>query len=837
MSKELLTSKYKEWFHNQIKKNILQNLELRIYKNIYKNIHIEYGITQRFLTARRIKYLGMISVTSTIVTSFQIKNTKTSLNIIYGFLYTQVLEDQKDKNNNVLNHLYTCHGPSLVSRDGEFRNNFQLFGSFEYIIIHYRDIWEKLEEYILKLISKKEWLLYAEYFYPEQETEKLYNFLEIDILDKKLAIHMLIANWFIETYEIFTKQNTRHINKIFYDIMGFSQTKYLNKYIQFMSSLIKDYNTKIHDIYLNLTQFNINPVNSTSLKLRSSNTKLGQKITPLNLNEVINPFNIRYKPWRELLINIKVQDFIINGICYGFPIVGEYCYIKNARKTLFDNYVQFLRLQQSEIALVIAKKLLEAQNGTLLYEKKNILNENQKKLNKSVVKMNKIINNNEAFKLKNNNEVFKLKSSNDKSVEYKKIEEQTPEEDPESISLNEWISNKFKRLHEKINDPVDYAKNDIIMSEVAFMISYEHVGRTAFDILKSIKNNHTIKMNIGNPMNDIITWNKYIFELIYNLYCLNKHAGVIHADLHMNNWTIGSSYTSDYKNIQDLKSPTCLYAIEYDEIYGFPTTEYRTHIIDFSRSIIQPEKIQIFKNFNILNAEKSKYNKLLYTDGQIQLLDEKDDEIFNKEQTLRVLWLYEQFFPGFLQKNRSELTVLLLKKLNILFPIFTAFDIYKFSTDLINFIKKEYHLSTQHLKLMNNIKDSCEYYLLDVVQKIIDEPNLSNKSYEMSTLLILREHFSQYIVYNKNTDKITNSHLDIIDISCAFNKLEYSLSDQNNYPDCIKLMISPDIKDKNFKQIENNVIKNRKIYEESILTQHHKVISLIAHRHRYHIRF
>ena len=56
---------------------------------------------------------------------------------------------------------------------------------------------------------------------------------------------------------------------------------------------------------------------------------LGQKISPLNILEVQNPFNIRYKPWREFLISEKVQDLIINGICKGFPFIGDYYYIKD----------------------------------------------------------------------------------------------------------------------------------------------------------------------------------------------------------------------------------------------------------------------------------------------------------------------------------------------------------------------------------------------------------------------------------------------------------------------------------------------------------------------------
>ena len=41
----------------------------------------------------------------------------------------------------------------------------------------------------------------------------------------------------------------------------------------------------------------------------------------------------------------------------------------------------------------------------------------------------------------------------------------------DEISL--WLSEKFRCLYEKINDPIEYSKRDLIMSEVAFGVVSE----------------------------------------------------------------------------------------------------------------------------------------------------------------------------------------------------------------------------------------------------------------------------------------------------------------------------------------------------------------------------
>ena len=61
-------------------------------------------------------------------------------------------------------------------------------------------------------------------------------------------------------------------------------------------------------------------------------------------------------------------------------------------------------------------------------------------------------------------------------------------------------------------------------------------------------NNKQIDKNIGNLLTDYESFKKYIFEIIYSLYCLNIK-GIIHGDLHLNNITFNiQNYNNNEKD-------------------------------------------------------------------------------------------------------------------------------------------------------------------------------------------------------------------------------------------------------------------------------------------------
>ena len=79
------------------------------------------------------------------------------------------------------------------------------------------------------------------------------------------------------------------------------------------------------------------------------------------------------------------------------------------------------------------------------------------------------------------------------------------------------MSHKFKELSEKIQDPIDYAKEEIIMSNVAFCIISEYVGRTIMDVVLLSKSSPYYDKLIGSPftLEGYPLFTKYMFELCY----------------------------------------------------------------------------------------------------------------------------------------------------------------------------------------------------------------------------------------------------------------------------------------------------------------------------------
>ena len=112
------------------------------------------------------------------------------------------------------------------------------------------------------------------------------------------------------------------------------------------------------------------------------------------------------------------------------------------------------------------------------------------------------------------------------------------------------------------------------MSNVALCIVSEYIGRTVADIPHLMINSSFYNKVFTNVFSNIGHFRKYMFEIIYSLYCMNSKCGVIHGDLHLNNATMQPRFSDDIgvtsKNmyilyILDSKS---IDITEYSKIYN-----------------------------------------------------------------------------------------------------------------------------------------------------------------------------------------------------------------------------------------------------------------------------
>jgi hypothetical protein len=263
---------------------------------------------------------------------------------------------------------------------------------------------------------------------------------------------------------------------------------------------------------------------------------------------------------------------------------------------------------------------------------------------------------------------------------------------------------------------------------------------------------------IGNPIKNYDTFAKYMFEICYTLLCLNTHLGVIHGDFHLNNATIGQLYNGSCGHI--------IYSINELQ-YIFENKGVFACVIDFSRSLLNPEKYNILfnnsmpKNFKLIN----------------------DYEIFESNESINLLNVYLQLFPA-KQKKKQELALLFKKQHQAVFKLLTCIDVYMFSYRLIALISQNAKVNKNILALLEKIFKLAESFITEEMNHLV-----SDESYGVKILSdpypieqIIKKCFinsivkpdGQYLItdyYNYNNTFITS--LDTYDTFPLFIKNKY----------------------------------------------------------------
>lgn len=764
MSEEnkIATEGFRRWIDESTLDTIVQQKSPAMDK-IKKAFNVGYGPAPRFGFLKAIKIQLSLPSAGIITTAFKLTDPAIPKSeIIFGFMYSEPTNINVRTGHFIgttrLIHQLCCTSASLLSRDGEYRQRINPVISSLSLYEKFADVFADIEEHMQQKINKFNWNIFTECFYPVDEFKEYSEELETDIIARRLSIKFLSMCWFAEFMNIYKKQKINHINKLFKVIMKFKDKSEVEKDLRFIETLKEKHGEDI--IYL--VYNNINCFNSISRVGNQSQIKIGQKIIPLNLSEVQNPFNIRYKPWREYLICEKVQSLLVNGICAGIPILGDYFFIRNTRKTLFDNFVQYMKLEHSDQAVGIARKLIDAQRGTFKPKSEDIIELVGSKKTEIVDDANK-----------------KLLSS------YK-----DDEDNPDSyLEIEEWLSNKFRLLHDKIKDPIEYAREEIIMSEMALCVTSEYVGRTFYDAINICAENESFNVDIGKPYENYDLWAKYIFELIYTLYCLNSHKGVIHGDLHLNNFTLHPLYFSKFRDLSAIKNPHMIYYLDSHHCFAFPSRQYHTVVIDFSRAVLRPSMLDSFENFDITNAKKLKLHK----DGKIQLIKPEERSEFLYEQSLRILRAYETNFPDFTITKKSSLAVLFSNNFDKLFPIFGSLDTYASIGNMMLFFRKNGYDKkyVSQFKLLEGIFNRVEIELTDGIEKFLEDPkSLDRANIQYVNRQILDEFFSDYLIVNpeaNNIDEFLKNNT-IINASFYENKEIYQLDTVKNFPSYLQTM-------------------------------------------------
>jgi len=424
----------------------------------------------------------------------------------------------------------------------------------------------------------------------------------------------------------------------------------------------------------------------------------GIKMVPLNINDIKYSYDIRSKSWRELIVNNRLNSLLYNKSSSHFPYMITYYIIHNSNKNLYDNKSQYEKIKNSEIANGILKNLENAQKGTY-------------------------------FATLANRDILKS-------------------------DIKKWINNKFKKLSKIISLPINYILDEISISDKSLFIINENKGMTILDLLINCKNNEDFHSNVNNILYDSghKFFEKMIFELCYDLYCIFK-LHLYHGDLHLNNATF-----FDFFNKTEIKS-NISYKVK-DKEYIFKQTENIVCLIDFSRSIINPEYYDTFRD-EILTTITRDY-----------------EETFR----LEVDNLYNLFINNFPEREREKIKIIELieKDFTLMFNVFSGLDLYTFmiriNKVLTTFENDGVKVGKKIFDFVNKIIQNTENIMLTKLDDLISNYSLYDVQYkeEPTILEIIQKCFTEYVDLDKDIYVTYDAEIDN-------NILEYDYLIKKNY--------------------------------------------------------
>jgi hypothetical protein len=475
-----------------------------------KRFGYPYSSIWRYENLANMKYLVPLRKTDYICTVFKISRTwaKTQSITTYAIMYSHI--DGKQ-----VNHDYVAISPTYKSADGEYRHRFI---PVQQLLNHrkqHAEMYDDVEQMIAKQ-AKKGNISLQTYSFLSDESKR--TSLEDSINNNRFILTFYTAEWFLEYSRAYRNRSENHIAPGYHESMfGEDDIKVWNKYKDFLLDVPKSGKFS-HDIIKIITK----PGQTINT------TELGQKLIPLTIRDVELSDDLRRAPWREMYITSHIGDLVINGICPGVPLMNDWFFIRGMSKEMFDNAVSHVKMDHSDTAGDIIKKLEDSRRSTYIIDP---------------IKKNEI-----------------------------------------------YISYRMEGFSNAIEIPMDYAERELVLAPYALVASEEHLGRTVADI-PNMMLFEDYALPMGPIFKEFDRFSKYIFEFLYNLGCLNQY-GIIHGDLHLNNCTIYEMMIYIHKITKEIivPNPHIIYESNGSQ-YIFSTSGRNVALIDFSRAFIWDKNI------------------------------------------------------------------------------------------------------------------------------------------------------------------------------------------------------------------------------------------------------
>ena len=517
-------------------------------------------------------------------------------------------------------------------------------------------------------------------------------------------------------------------NKIYNYFYNYLSNEYINKEFELSCEVFNLYDNEI--------------LNNYKQKILNSNLLLNIYLLSW-LTEIFNIYN------KNQEINLNESS---NNILFSNKDINIFTKYFNNNEIEINKLIKKFTYYNPELKLELGQKIIPF-NYIQLKDYKNIIHLQWKELLINKITLNLLYNlNSPCFSIfgdwllitNSNNNLFDNEIIYNKlfySDKIKNILNYLYLIKNDLIALDNSENNIIPKLVKELKKLISISEDNLLMSNVSICYLSEYSGKTVYDYFNKIVDPSKINMSIGNLYEDYDIFKKYIFELIYSLYCLNLK-GIIHGDLHLNNITFNIQNNSKDSNNYVVYNINENNHNNLDNAYLFKHYGCYPTIIDFSRSYIFLKLI----DEDIIEKEKNKIRNK-----------------FISSETKRIISELNKIFPNYIKNNYHKIKFL-FKNTNfeILFTYFSAYDTFTFSTNLLIFLKKisiqkNININNKNIELLNNISKKSYNYL----EQIIIQDNYENgKVHKFPNYLLIEAFFKDNLISNKKINKNDN----IIDI-------------------------------------------------------------------------
>ena len=276
----------------------------------------------RFDKIRTILGIMVIDVSAYICTIFMANGYN------YAYLYSIVVDDEPFP-------VFLSVGANMISCDGEWRPLIMDICSYNMLL---REHTATIDTFVDAMPDVE---LSVKTFFSFEDATAITEFYEASTFPKTL----LALSMFAGQYTKQSGKQQEHTSSKFAELLGL-----MKKNIADVPDAPKIYNF-IGSVF-NVEDRNIEPVG------------VGQKLISLTPDELSHPLNVSLKTWNEYNVSKLTTDLVLNCISPSFPVFGNWFFVFDTTKFLFNSDEAKQRIELSD--KIMSSERMESDGDTIL---------------------------------------------------------------------------------------------------------------------------------------------------------------------------------------------------------------------------------------------------------------------------------------------------------------------------------------------------------------------------------------------------------------------------------------------------------------------------------------